>query len=73
VPLEGILDKDKEIDKLTKEIDKTSKFIFGLEKKLSNAKFVSNAPAAVVDGEKNKLANQQDILVKAQKALAELQ
>ena len=73
VPLEGILDKDKEIDKLTKEIDKTSKFIFGLEKKLSNAKFVSNAPATVVDGEKNKLANQQDILLKAQKALAELQ
>lgn len=72
VPLEGILDKDKEISKLEKEIERTLSFISGVEKKLSNERFVSNAPQAVVDGEKAKLATQQETLAKAKAALAEL-
>lgn len=72
VPLEGILDKDKEISKLEKEIERTLSFISGVEKKLSNERFVSNAPQAVVDGEKAKLATQTETLAKAKAALAEL-
>lgn len=72
VALEGILDKEKEISKLEKEISKTKSFISGLEKKLSNERFVNNAPEAVVEGEKNKLANQKETLAKAEAAIAEL-
>lgn len=73
VPLEGILDKDKEISKLEKEIERTKSFISGIEKKLSNERFVNNAPEAVVQGEKNKLNSQKETLAKAKAALAELQ
>ncbi|MCQ2061227.1 MAG: hypothetical protein MJY47_06540 [Fibrobacter sp.] len=43
-----------------------------MERKLSNEKFVNGAPEAVVNAEKVKLATQQDIISKNEKALEEL-
>ncbi len=73
VPLEGILDKEKEIGKIEKDIVKTKSFISGIEKKLSNERFVNNAAESVVKTEKEKLATQKDKLEKAYAALTELQ
>jgi valyl-tRNA synthetase len=70
--LEGILDKEKEIEKLEKEIEKTKGFMISLQKKLSNEKFVSGAPEKVVAFEREKLATQEDILKKATEALENL-
>ena len=72
VPLEGILDPQVEIARLKKELEKAESFAATIEKKLSNEKFVSSAPAAVIDGEKQKLATQVDIATKCRKALEEL-
>jgi valyl-tRNA synthetase len=72
VPLEGILNKDTEIARLKKEIEKAESFIRSLNKKLENESFVKNAPAAVIDGERQKLATQRDIVEKSNAALAEL-
>ena len=72
VPLEGILDPAAEIARLEKEIEKAKSFAASIEKKLSNEKFVNGAPEAVVNAEKVKLATQQDIIAKNQKALEEL-
>lgn len=72
IPLEGLLDPAAEIARLQKEIEKAKAFADSIAKKLSNEKFVAGAPQAVVDGEKQKLATQLDIVAKCEKALAEL-
>lgn len=72
VPLEGILDPAAEIARLEKEIEKAMAFAASIEKKLSNQKFVSGAPEAVVNAERTKLATQQDIIAKNEAALKEL-
>lgn len=72
IPLEGILDPAAEIARLEKEIEKAKAFAASIEKKLSNQKFVSGAPEAVVNAERVKLATQQDIIAKNETALKEL-
>lgn len=72
VPLEGILDPAAEIARLEKEIEKARSFAASIEKKLSNQKFVSGAPEAVVNAERVKLATQQDIIAKNEATLKEL-
>ena len=57
IPLLNNMDVDAEIAKLTKELDYLRGFRTSVEKKLSNERFVNNAPAAVVDGERKKLAD----------------
>ncbi len=72
IPLEGILDPVAEKIRLEKEIEKATSFAASIERKLSNEKFVSGAPQAIVDAERQKLATQKDIVEKCRKALAEL-
>ena len=72
IPLEGILDPAAEIARLEKEIEKAKAFAASIEKKLSNQKFVSGAPEAVVNAERTKLATQMDIISKNEAALKEL-
>tara|TARA_R110000824_G_scaffold222077_3_gene409381 strand:- start:61842 stop:64688 length:2847 start_codon:yes stop_codon:yes gene_type:complete len=59
VPMADLIDKDAEIARLSKEIDKQDKLIGGIEKKLSNDGFIAKAPVAVVDKERGKLAEFQ--------------
>ena len=54
------------------QIEKAKTFAASIEKKLSNQKFVSGAPEAVVNAERVKLATQQDIIAKNEAALKEL-
>ena len=57
LPLEGVVDFAEERARLEKELKKLEGEIKRLEGKLGNAKFVANAPAAVVEEEKQKLAD----------------
>jgi valyl-tRNA synthetase len=57
LPLEGVLDFGAERSRLDKEIEKTTGEITRLEKKLGNERFVANAPAALVDAERAKMAD----------------
>ena len=68
----GVERAESKVQRLEKEIENAKGFMANLEKKLSNEAFVSKAPAAVLDLERQKLATQQDIIEKCQKALAEL-
>lgn len=70
VPLAGMIDMDKEKERLQKELENVSKYVAIQEKKLSNENFVSNAPAAVVDGEKQKLAEAQEKMKQFEEQLA---
>ncbi|NAW32843.1 valine--tRNA ligase [Halomonas alimentaria] len=55
VPMADLIDKEAELARLDKEIEKQDKLIGGIEKKLSNEGFVAKAPAAVVEKERGKL------------------
>ena len=57
VPLTGAVDTAKEKEKLQKELDYTRGFLAAIEKKLSNERFVNNAPEQVVANERQKLAD----------------
>lgn len=57
VPLADMIDTEAERAKLVKEIDYLNGFKASIEKKLSNERFVAKAPAAVVEGERKKLAD----------------
>ncbi|MBU0705786.1 valine--tRNA ligase [Patescibacteria group bacterium] len=56
IPLEGLVDTEKEKARLQKEIEQLGKYIAGLSAKLANKNFVQNAPAAVVEAERQKLS-----------------
>ena len=55
IPLDGLVDTEKEKERLQKEINNLEGYVKGLSAKLSNDKFVKNAPADIVDIEKKKL------------------
>lgn len=54
VPMAGLIDKDAEIARLQKEIDKATKDLERIQGKLSNDSFVAKAPAEVVEKERAK-------------------
>lgn len=56
LPLEGLIDMEKEIARLQKELDKWEKELDRVNKKLSNEKFVSKAPEKIINEEKEKQA-----------------
>ncbi|MBT5237562.1 class I tRNA ligase family protein, partial [Candidatus Peregrinibacteria bacterium] len=64
MPLDGLIDKDKEIEKLGKEKAKLEGFIKGVNAKLGNEKFVENAQAEVVALEREKLSTAEGKLAK---------
>ena len=72
LPLSDIIDTEKELARLTGEEKKLLGEIERLEKKLSNEGFVAKAPAAVVEGEKAKLAKYRENLEGVKIALAKL-
>ncbi|MGQ7261032.1 valine--tRNA ligase [Vreelandella sp. V005] len=59
VPMADLIDKDAEMARLGKEIEKQDKLIGGIEKKLGNDGFIAKAPVAVVEKERGKLAEFQ--------------
>lgn len=72
VPLAGIVDVAKETERLQKEFEITKKYVTNVTGKLANADFVANAPAAVVENEKAKLAEAEAKLKALEEQLAAL-
>ncbi|MBC9230456.1 valine--tRNA ligase [bacterium SPL81] len=64
VPMKGLIDPKAELGRLQKDLDKVQKQHDVIAGKLSNEGFVAKAPAAVVEGEKAKLAEFADQLAK---------
>ncbi|WP_404453276.1 valine--tRNA ligase [Virgibacillus necropolis] len=70
LPLEGLIDIEKERERLESELSKWNKEVERVQKKLANEGFVKKAPEAVVAEEKQK---EQDYLEKHAKVKARLQ
>lgn len=62
VPLIDMIDIDAEITRLLAELKHKESFLQGIVKKLSNEKFVNNAPAAVIELERKKQADAESII-----------
>ncbi|MDT8371488.1 MAG: valine--tRNA ligase [Gammaproteobacteria bacterium] len=66
IPLEGLIDKQAELDRLDKEITKLDKVIKQSAGKLSNENYVAKAPADVVQKQRDKLAEMEQSLSQLQ-------
>ncbi len=64
IPLDGLVDLDKEKMQLEKRKSKIEGLLVDIDKKLSNKQFINNAPENVVDGERKKGVNLRDELTK---------
>ena len=72
LPLEDLVDKAKEKERLLKEQERLGKEISRCEGMLKNPNFVNKAPAAKVDAEKEKLQKYQEMLEKVTAQLAHI-
>ena len=73
VPLGNLIDLDAERKKLESELEHLQGFLASIEKKLSNERFVQNAPAAVVEMERKKLQDTQSKIAAIRENLAALE
>ena len=64
IPLEGLIDVAVEKNRLQKEISRLEGVLAGIDKKLSNEKFVSNAAVEVVENERMKKKDVEASLLK---------
>lgn len=64
IPMAGLIDKDAELARLSKAIEKLEKDTQKVRGKLSNENFVAKAPEAVIEKEKAKLADAESALAK---------
>jgi len=62
IPLAGLIDKEQEIVRLNKEIEKLNQQKAQFESKLNNEKFVSSAPKEIVNTERTRLASTQNTI-----------
>ncbi len=73
IPMAGLINKEEEEARLNKQIEKIEKDLGRIEGKLNNEAFISKAPEAVVDKERQKVAEMQSSLQNLREQLARIQ
>ena len=69
IPMGQLVDVEKEMARISKELESNRKFLASLEGKLSNENFVSRAPEAVVNAEKEKAAKTRELIAQLEQSL----
>ena len=72
IPMGQLVDVAKELERIDKELEKAKKNLAGLEGKLSNESFVSRAPEAVVNAEREKASKARDLIAQLEESKAAL-
>ncbi|MFD2513615.1 valine--tRNA ligase [Pontibacter locisalis] len=72
IPMEGNIDVEAERERLKKELEYTKGFLIAVDKKLSNERFVSGAPEAVIANERKKKADAEAKINAIEQSLASL-
>ena len=72
IPMGQLVDVEKELARITKELEAQKKFLTSLEAKLSNEKFVSRAPEAVVNAEREKAEKARNLIAQLEENAAAL-
>ncbi len=73
IPLAGLIDKDAEISRLNKEIEKVQKGLAGVEGRLNNPSFTEKAPENVVNQVKQQAEEQRSALESLEQQLAKIE
>lgn len=73
VPLEGLIDLEKETQRIQKEIERLEGFLKSIHNKLNNEGFTNNAPKEVVQRERDKQKDTETNLEKLREILNELE
>ncbi len=73
IPLGDLVDVVKELERIAKELEKARKNLASLEGKLSNEKFVSRAPEAVVAAEREKADRAKALIAQLEQSKAALE
>lgn len=73
IPMGQLVDVAKELERISKELEKAKKNLASLEGKLSNESFVSRAPEAVVNAEREKAQKARDLIQSLTQSAAALQ
>jgi valyl-tRNA synthetase len=72
LPLKGLIDTDKEKARLSKEIEKVEADLVRVNSKLNNETFIGKAPAEIIEKEKSKKVEMEEILLKLKDSLGKL-
>ena len=72
IPLGALIDVEAEIEKAQAELKHLEGFLFSIEKKLSNERFVASAPAPVVEMERKKKSDAQTKIAALRETIASL-
>ena len=72
IPMGQLVDVAKELERIEKELEKARKNLSSLESKLNNEKFVSRAPEAVVNAEREKATNARNLIIQLEQSLDSL-
>ncbi len=72
IPISGTIDVAAELEKIQEELTYTKGFLQSVEKKLSNERFVQNAPEKVIALERKKQADAEAKIETLEKSLASL-
>lgn len=72
IPMDGAIDIEAEIAKIQEELKYTKGFLISVQKKLSNERFVNNAPDKVIEIERKKQADAEAKIETLEKSLASL-
>ena len=72
LPLDGVIDKEAELDRLGKQKAEIEKGLNSIEKKLSNENFIGRAPAEVVEKEKGKKLELAEKLLQVNNLISQL-
>jgi valyl-tRNA synthetase len=72
IPMEGQVNVEEEKENIRKELEYAKGFMNSVLKKLSNERFVSGAPAAVVENEKKKLSDAEAKIKALEEAFSKL-
>ncbi len=72
IPLKDLIDIDREKARLEKEISRISTELEKIDRKLKNESFISKAPADIIEKERNKRSEYNDILEKLENNLGKL-
>jgi valyl-tRNA synthetase len=73
IPLAGLVDIGEELARLNKQLEREQKGLEGVQKKLSNERFVANAPPEVVEKERERLTAHQNKVNELSAQIAKLE
>ena len=73
IPMDELVDREAELARLTKELESARKVYAGVQAKLNNEKFISKAPANIVDGARQNAAKLSEHIALIESGIRDLQ